>query len=85
MNRNAKKAFTALKAIGCPVFEREGESSHFCISAEDNTKEIWADYYEGCRMLGFSFGISPKITAILNAHSLFAEWDDPGSLSVFDA
>lgn len=63
MKRNARKAFTALKRMGCPVFENkpgvDGYGEHFFISAEDNggdahidaTEDIlWADYYEGPRL-----------------------------------
>lgn len=68
MKRNARKAFTALKNIGCPVREG-GTYGHFTISAEDNGTDphidateniLWADAYDG-RALERVNGITDEI------------------------
>jgi hypothetical protein len=86
MKPAAQKAFNELKKIGAPVIDRNDEG-HFIISAEDNTDEvIWADYYDGNQMSYCDdFGVNKKITAILDKHGLFAEWVNPGFLSVHTA
>ena len=47
MQRNYKKAFTALKKLGAPVIEGDdyGDDKFFRISAEYNDDVVWADYY----------------------------------------
>lgn len=90
MKRHAKKAFTALKKIGAPVFVRgEGdgeEGPHFIISAEDNSQRIWADYMETGADLegGSSFGVCSEVIDILDANGLYCEWENPGALGVYD-
>lgn len=81
-----RQAFNALRKIGAPVFTRtDDESKTFHISAEEMGKDsrMWADYY------GSAFGAcypthDPRIDAILEPLGLFAEWDDPASLSVWE-
>jgi hypothetical protein len=88
MKRHARKAFTALKKIGAPVFVREGEEGpYFCISAEDNGEKTWADYYmmtDGPELEGWRFGVCAEVIDILDANGLYCEWENPGSLSVYD-
>jgi len=86
MNKNHKKAYEELKAIGVPVIQGDMDSNpnRFRINAE--TGENWADYYAigfNAAQLGLDdFGVNPKINAILDKHGLFAEWYDAGTLSV---
>ncbi|NJO58780.1 MAG: hypothetical protein HC836_10660 [Richelia sp. RM2_1_2] len=92
MKRNARVAFNALKKIGAPVFEST-DYGFFGISAEDNVDETWADFYEAPRLERFTVpggklvwksGVSPKITDILEANGLHAEWINPGMLGVYE-
>ncbi len=78
MTDNQRKAFDELKKIGCPVFERASDNgSTFHISGEDNDRDtIWADYYEDV--------IDPQICRILSKYDLIAEWEDPGSMTVWE-
>lgn len=97
MKRNARKAFTALKALGVPVYDHEGGNdygAHFIISAEENYDETWADYYDGRNLervdeetgkIVWRFGVNPKITDILDENGLFDEWINPGMIGVYDA
>lgn len=65
------KAFEALKALGCPVFEREDHPTGFFISGEEGGTDgaWWIDYYQ-------QFD-DPRIEPILRKHGLFAEWENP--------
>lgn len=76
------KAFNELKRIGAPVFTNKDNDrlGNFSISAEENYPEPWAEYYNQGWGL---FGVSPRITAVLDKHGLFAEWEDPGKLNVY--
>ena len=94
MKRNARTAYNALKKIGAPVREGWGGNEHFSISAESNfckeyNNEYWAEYYVmtdgGFQEIMDGFGVNKKITAILEKHGLYAEWYNPGVLSVYDA
>lgn len=91
MNRDAKKAFSYLRGIGCPVIETK-DYGHFVISAENNSNEIWADYYDGPKLekvlpngdIEWAFGVNPKIHRVLNYYGLMVEWINPGMLGVYD-
>ena len=86
MKANARKAFNDLKAIGAPVIEDAwSDSAHFSISGEENYDEIWASYYCEYGLFADTFGVNPKIEAILKKHDLFSEWANPGVLNVYDA
>ena len=83
----AERAFNALKKIGAPVNHLgEGWSGDalFSISGEDNYPEIWADYYR-LDIDELSFGVSEKITKVLDKYKLYCEWYNPGVLDVYDA
>ena len=43
MDKKVEKAFEALKKINAPVFKNS--TGTFDVSAENNDKEYWADYY----------------------------------------
>ena len=84
MQRNYKKAFTALKNLGAPVIVGDdyGDDKFFCISAEYNDDVVWADYYQMDMGL---FGVNQVVVDILDANGLFAEWINPGVLGVHEA
>jgi hypothetical protein len=84
MQKNFTKAFNELKKLGCPVFERSG-SDNFQISAESESSSEWADYYN---TYSFQWGgetTNPKIAEVLTKYKLFAEWENAGCLSVWQA
>lgn len=83
-----KKAFNALKRMECPVFWDDG-ADYFRISGEHNFDPeygdaLWADFYDAQCIEGFDFGVSPRITKILDKNNLFAEWINAGELGVYD-
>jgi hypothetical protein len=83
MQRNYKKAFTALKNLGAPVIEGDdyGDDRFFRISAEYNDSTQWADYYDQ----GFGlFGVNQIVVDILDKNGLYAEWINPGILGVHE-
>ncbi len=83
LHGNMRKAFKALSALGCPVFVRKGEESKqtFCISAETDTEEPWAVYYPEWQTYPYE---NPKIDEVLAKYGLTADWENPGSMAVFD-
>ena len=88
MKRNHRLAFNALKKIGAPVYERS-DIENFQISAEGiydyyDRDTIWADYYDGYRILDWEFGINPLITNTLRRYGLHAEWINAGEIGVYD-
>ena len=84
MQRNYKKAFTALKNLGAPVIVGDdyGDDKFFRISAEYNDDVVWADYYQMDMGL---FGVNQVVVDILDANGLFAEWINPGVLGVHES
>ena len=87
MKRVYIKAYNELKKMGVPVFVHSDDNRHgnFSISAEENDSELWVNYYAGCGSFDFWHGdnINPKLTEVLDDYRLYAEWNNPGSLSVF--
>jgi len=84
MEKSYEKAYKSLKKLGVPVIEGgyHGEDT-FRISGEDNYPIIWADYY--CERHGTTlddFGVNHEINDTLEANGLYAEWQNPGVLSV---
>jgi len=84
MKRNYRNAYNELLKMQCPVIEGgdRGEDT-FRISAEQNCEDsactVWADYYN---MASGLFGVHKNITTVLDKHGLYAEWINPGVLSV---
>lgn len=93
----AQRAFNKLQSIGAPVFHLGAlENALFTLSAEHNTYgrldmdtlelieggDIWADYY-GEYSTGYP-EVSPKVTAILEQYDLGYEWNDAGTVHIFD-
>ena len=85
MKRKYIKAFNQLQKLGVPVYEHQDDQGNFSISTEMSSDELWADYYDGHAIPGWDFGINPKISNELNKSGLFAEWVNPGRLSVYEA
>ncbi len=87
MKQHARSAYNALKKLGTPMYIHRGESYYFLISAEENYDEVWADYYDCMHWDhdGWLFGVSGKINKILDKYGLFAEWQNPGCLTVCEA
>tara|TARA_R110000824_G_scaffold244541_6_gene433328 strand:- start:346 stop:606 length:261 start_codon:yes stop_codon:yes gene_type:complete len=86
MTRPAKFAFKALIEMGVPVLRHPSQPEHFVISAEDNPDHVmWADYYGAMGLDTHDFGVHKSITEVLTRHDLFAEWENPGMLNVWDA
>lgn len=81
MKRNARTAFNKLKKLGVPVYETS-DTSHFGISAEDENSYLWLDYYGEFRG-GYPF-VHEDVEQILNENNLFAEWENPGCMTVYD-
>jgi hypothetical protein len=81
MKRNERTAFNALKKMGCPVFAPEGcDYGAFIISAEDNSTDLWADYYQ---FAYGEFGVKQEVCDLLRKNKLFCEWVNPGMLGVY--
>lgn len=71
------KPFNELKGLGCPVYAHTDDNGNFSIDAEAPNSGEWADYYGDIDC--------PRIAAVLDKHSMFAEWVNPGRLSVYKA
>jgi len=85
MKRAYIKAFNALKKLGVPVFEHGDDKGNFSISGEEENSEMWVNYYAGCGSFDFWGGdnVNPKLTKVLDDYKLYAEWVNPGMLSVY--
>ena len=81
MKAQYRKAFNALKQLGCPVFERADHPTRFLISAEDPNSYDWAEY-DG-RADWEHDNISPVLRSTLSKFDLYAEWESPGCLVVY--
>ena len=80
MKRHARKAFTQLKKLGCPVKEWHDETrGHFWIDGEEPEASEWLDYWN----LNLSFG-SDKLNEILNSNGLYWEWENSAVGHVHD-
>lgn len=82
MKRKFKKAYTALKKIGAPVFTNEDMNGNFGLSAENNVDRIWADYY---REFGWpEEGVDAGVLKIMDKHGLYFEWQNAGALWAYE-
>jgi hypothetical protein len=84
MKRNFRTAFNRLKKLGVPVREYRDEQPNFWISAEEDTSSLWCDYFDGYRIPDWEFGVNPAITTTLRELGLFAEWQNPAQLTVWE-
>ena len=85
MKRDFRNAFNALKKLGVPVREYHGEEPNFWISAEESASSDFCNYYDGHMIPDWEFGVSPVITGTLRKYGLFAEWQNPAQLTVWEA
>jgi len=82
MKRAYRNAFNALKKLGVPVRQYHTDEDNFWISAEDGHE--FCDYFDGYRIPDWEFGVSPVIFNTLRKYGLFAEWQNPAQLSVWE-
>jgi hypothetical protein len=82
MKANARKAMNELKKMGVPVFERS-DIEYFGISAEEEDSYKWLDYWGEYR--GNCVWVNEEIENVLDKYDLFAEWENPGYMVVYDA
>lgn len=73
------RAFNELKKLGAPVYEHADDHGNFSLDAEGEDGDYWASYYYE----GSCTGVTPRLEAILAKHGLFAEWVNPGRLSIY--
>ena len=84
MKRIYIKAFNALKKMGVPVYEHVDDNGNFSISAEDSESYKWANYYPDYDAWGGE-NTNPVLDQTLSKFRLYAEWVNPGRLSVYEA
>jgi hypothetical protein len=85
MKRAYRNAFNALKKLGVPVREYRTDEDNFWISAEESNSHQWCNYHDGYRIPDWEFGVHPAITSTLRKYGLFAEWQNPAQLSVWES
>lgn len=91
------KAFEELQAMGAPVFRNADteQAGNFKMSGEDNFNDAgiaWADYWQEFTRehvneqgdIVNAFGVHQTVWDVLNKHRLFAEWDNPGCVTIWD-
>jgi len=88
MKRAYVEAYNKLKKMGVPVFvhiDSDIRDGGFSISGEEENSQMWVNYYAGCGSFDFWGGdnVNPKLTDVLDKHKLYAEWVNPGMLSVY--
>ena len=87
MTKNHRTAFNRLKKLGCPVFERKDKPNTFFVSAESSGTDgmLWADYYDHAGISRYDdFGVDKRVDEVLKPLGLFAEWENPGCLTVWE-
>ena len=84
MNAKLQEAYDVLKVMGVPVFVNEDheERGNFGINAEDPRADEWVSYYHS--PINWTFGVHPALEDVLVQLKLFAEWQNPGCLSVWE-
>ena len=83
MKGQYKKAYKALEKLGVPLFERNDYAEGFFISNEHGESHKWVSYWEPRKDWGFE-KVNPKIREVLEPLGLFAEWENPGCLGVYE-
>ena len=83
MKRIYIKPFNALKKMGLPVYEHADDDGNFSISSEEPSSSDWVNYYSDNQK--WIFGVHPMIEAKLKSYGVFAEWVNPGRLSIHKA
>lgn len=81
MKSTHKKAFKKLASMGCLCYQNADHEKKgtFGISAEDGN---WADYYP---FFQSSPWINEDIEKILTPLGLYADWECPGALCVYES
>ena len=69
------KAFNTLKAAGVPVYEHADDVGNFSIDCECAAAEDFGISYYALHDLS-------KLDALLSPFGLFAEWVNPGRMSI---
>lgn len=82
MKAKYQKAFDALKTLGVPVYEHADDNGNFSIDAEDPKADDFVGYY--ATQPDWIFGVHPAVNTTLRNFGLFAEWVNPGRLSVYE-
>lgn len=79
-------AYNVLKIMGVPVFTNADNDrlGNFSINAEDPKAHKWCEYYAQFTP-GWEFGVRPTLNNVLAQFGLFAEWQNPGCLGVYEA
>lgn len=85
MQAKYRNAYNALKKLGVPVFTNADheDRGNFGISAEEPESFEFVNYYSMAS--DWVFGVSPVVENALRKYGLFAEWQNPGALSVHEA
>jgi hypothetical protein len=81
MRQIYRSAFDALKKAGVPVYEHADDDGNFSINAESAQAQDWVSYYS--ELVDWDLGMNPKLLQILDHHRMYAEWVNPGRLSVY--
>lgn len=83
MKRKFAWAFDQLERMGVPVYVHVDDKGNFSINAEDPKADGWVSYHNA--PVHWDFGVCPEINQILRKQDLFAEWVNPGRLSIYEA
>ena len=83
MSTNHQTAFDKLKKMGVPVFERSDQPERFLISAESEGSYLWLDYHNN-RKEWRDWSINDDIQDVIEPLGLFAEWENPGCVIVYE-
>jgi len=85
MKKQFRQAFNKLQKMGVPVFERVDHPEGFLISAEENESYQWLDYWNESPNRFEGETAHPDIQRVLSEYGLFAEWENPACMAVYDA
>ena len=83
MKPKYQQAFDALKTLGVPVYEHADDNGNFSIDAEHPRADTFVAYY--ATQPDWVFGVCPAVHNLLRTFGLFAEWVNPGRLSIHQA
>ena len=83
MKRKYIKAYNLLKKMGVPVYEHCEDNGNFSISGEEPESYKWINYYPEYSQWGGE-NTNPVMDAALQKFGLFAEWQNPGRMSIYE-
>ena len=81
MKKQYVTAVNMLKNVGCPVYVHADDKGNFSIDCEVEAADEWASYYSP---MGYAW-IAERLDSYLQGRGLFAEWVNPGRISVYTA